>query len=374
MTNADFGSRPVVEVDLDALCENFRRLAALAPDARTAGVVKCDAYGLGAGPISRALAREAGCRIFFVAHAEEGVRLRADLAEDAPDAEIFVFHGGSPATLELFGEARLTPILNSLDQARLWAARGRGPAALHIDTGMRRLGAPAGEIAAIAEIDGLSISVLMSHLANGFDADHPANASQRDALAGAAARFPGAAVSLAASGGALLGPAYAFDMVRLGVGLYGVDPLERDDDAGSDVVAPVARLTAEVLQTQDVAPGERVGYGGTFEAKRPTRLATVALGYGDGFLRAGSNEAQAFVGGAPCPVAGRISMDLTTLDVTDAPTPVSPGDRAEFFGPNLPIEAAARACGTIGYELLTRLGPRVARRYVCARAASRDAG
>lgn len=362
-------ANPRLDVDLAAIAANYRRLASAAPAAEAAAVVKCDAYGLGAGPVARTLMAEANCRTFFVAYSEEGAALRAAIG---PGPEIFVFNGPFDETVSACRAHRLTPVLNSLEQARLWAGAAPGAAAaLHIDTGMNRLGLPLADVAAARAIAGLKVSVVMSHLACASDPANAMNERQRRNFEEAASVFPAARRSLSSSGGALFGARYGFDMVRLGVGLYGVSP----HDAPVEGICAVATLTAPVIQLREIASGQTVGYGATFTAKRRARLATVSLGYGDGFPRAGSNAARAFLGGAICPIAGRVSMDLIVLDVTGATQPVAVGDRAEFFGALLSIDEQAARCGTLGYELLTGvgglsrrsesgLGVRVERRYL----------
>ncbi|MEL7488508.1 MAG: alanine racemase [Pseudomonadota bacterium] len=354
-------STPWVAVDLAALTGNFHRVAKATPNATPAAVVKCDAYGLGLVAVSRTLAIKEKCRIFFVAHAETGARLRAALADIAPQAEIFIFNGPFEDTLELFRNHRLTPVLNSLEQVRFWATAEPGaPAAVHVDTGMNRLGLPEEEIAAVRSIPDLSVNVIMSHFACASTPGAPMLDTQYAAFRRIAAAFPGARASLASTGGAMISKDYGFDLTRLGVGVYGVGPF----DGPHPEIQPVARLVAPVIQVRRIPAGATTGYDQTFLLERDSVLATVALGYGDGFPRAGSNKARVFLAGAPCPIVGRISMDLIVIDATDAPRPVATGDEAEFYGPALPIEAAAAACGTIGYELLTGLGPRVERRYL----------
>ncbi|MGE0181766.1 MAG: alanine racemase [Parvularculaceae bacterium] len=359
---------PLLEIDLAALCRNYRRLAAATPSAEAAGVVKSDAYGLGAAAVARALHRREGCRTFFVAYSEEGAAVREAVGDDA---DIFVFNGPHEPYLDVYRRYRLTPIISTIDQARLWTTTMAGaPVAVHFDTGMRRLGMPPYEIESLANTAGLKISLVMSHLACASDPNHPMNARQRDEFIAIAARFPDARKSLSSSGGALINETFGFDMTRLGVGIYGVNPF----DAGATAVEPVARLTAPVLQVRTINAGDAVGYGASFTAQRKSILATISLGYGDGYPRAGSNRAAAWLAETRCPIAGRVSMDLIVLDVTDAPQQPQIGDRAEFFGPNHAIEEAATACGTIGYELLTGigglarprigLGARVERRYL----------
>ena len=365
-------ANPRLDIDLSAIAANYRRLAAAAPGAEPAAVVKCDAYGLGAAPVARALAAEVDCRTFFVAYSEEGASLRAALGERP---EIFVFNGPFAETIEYYRTYRLTPVLNSLEQAQLWAEAAPGAgAALHIDTGMNRLGLSPGDVAEARAIRGLNITLAMSHLACASDPTDAKNERQRRDFEEAAALFPNARRSLSSSGGALFGARYAYDMVRLGVGLYGVDP----HDTHANGLTPAATLTAPVIQTREIAGGAAVGYGATFQAQRRTQLATVSLGYGDGFPRSGSNRGCAMLGGVLCPIAGRVSMDLIVLDISAVNKAPRIGDRAEFFGMALPIDEQAARCGTLGYELLTAvgglsgprgqgaLGGRVERRYLFA--------
>jgi alanine racemase len=359
---------PRLDVDLAALCANYRRIAAACPAAEAAAVVKCDGYGLGAAAVGRALRMKENCRTFFVAYSEEGAALREAVG---PRPRIFVFNGPFPEYLPAYRAFNLTPVINTLEQARLWAREAPGAsAALHFDTGMRRLGLSSREADAVLSVDGLNVELVMSHLACASDPTHPMNAAQRAAFAAIAAKFPAAQKSLASSGGALISVEFGCDLVRLGVGLYGSSPL----DQGTFPMEPVARLTAPVIQVHEMSAGETVGYGATFKADRALRLATVALGYGDGFPRAGSNRAKAHLRGALCPIVGRVSMDLIVLDVTAAAEAVNVGDRAEFFGSMRPIDDQAADCGVIGYELLTGvgglarprkgLGGRVERRYL----------
>ena len=356
---------PWVEIDLDALCANYALLRNAAPKAETAGVVKCDAYGLGAETVARTLAQRENCRVFFVAYAEEGAKLRAALKTVEPAPTIHVFNGPLPGTLPLFETAGLTPVLNSIDQAQAWAAHRPGaPAALHADTGMNRLGVPPEDLETVSLLNGLNITLIMSHLACASEPSHPKNERQRRMFDAVAARFPNARRSLAASGGALMGAAYHYDLIRPGIALYGASPFEEDEPR----LKPVAALKAPIVQTRRAAAGESVGYGAPHRLERPSLLATAALGYGDGFPRSGSGTrtegALAFVNGGRAPVVGRVSMDLVTLDVTNMQHNTGPGDIAEFFGPNVSIHDTAGACKTISYELLTGLGGRVDRRYL----------
>ncbi|MEO0695713.1 MAG: alanine racemase [Pseudomonadota bacterium] len=357
--------QPFVEINLTNLCANYRTICDAAPNALAAAVVKCDGYGLGAGEISRCLYDREGCRVFFVAYPEEGVSLRRDIGNRS-DVEIFVFHGPTDENFSLFAEANLVPVINTLRQAKLWSDHNQSaPCALHFDTGLNRLGlSPAGVPDLLNSIK-LKPSWVMSHLTTAAVRNAPSNAEQFNSFVEVASNFPDAKRSLASSAGALIAPEFGLDMIRIGVALYGVNPL----DDRSAAVLPVARLCAQVISTGEINGGETVGYNRTFTATRPTRLATLSIGYGDGLIRAGGGtadkpKAKAYIGGAPCPIVGRISMDLIVVDTTDAPNNIAEGDIAELFGPNLSIDDQAAASRTIGYELLTGLGSRVDRRYV----------
>ncbi len=317
------------------------------------------------GPTAQRLWAE-GARSFFVARVAEGEALRR-LLDGGREARIYVLDGcpaGAGSRLEAAG---LIPVLNSLPQIEEWAAHARGrrqrlAAALHIDSGLNRLGLRLDEAQGLAQagdrLQHLELELVMSHLACGEDAASPMNPRQAAVFAEAAALFPGARRSLANSAGVLLGPDYRLDLVRPGVALYGGGPRGQRDPA----FRAVATLEAPILQVRNVRPGETVGYGATHTADCPQRIAIIAAGYADGVLRAGSPRGYGWLNGAACAFVGRISMDLIALDVTSCEA--TPGDRVELFGANLALDDAATAAGSIAYELLTRVGPRVARHYV----------
>ncbi|MEO1468463.1 MAG: alanine racemase [Pseudomonadota bacterium] len=344
-------------IDLDAIAANWRALDALSGSGvETAAVVKADAYGLGAARVGPALAA-AGARRFFVALPDEGVALRAHLdAAGHPGLAIHILGGYVAPDREAFETAALSPVLNSTAQLAAWMAGPAGPAALQIDTGMNRLGIEADALAALGPLPG-AVRFVMSHLACADEPAHPQNAAQRTAFETLTAPLARPR-SLAATGGTLMGGAWHYDMTRPGIGLYGGLPF-----AGA---RPVVRLEATVIQTRAVAPGEAVGYGATWQATRPSRIATVSTGYADGLIRAAGNgehaPAHASHRGRLLPYAGRVSMDLITLDVTDAPEVVE-GTRVDLLGPDITVDRLADACGTIGYEVLTSLGARYARHY-----------
>jgi len=336
-------------VDLNALAANFHTLAAVG-GAPVQPVVKADSYGLGAEACAGRLMAE-GARTFFVARTGEGERLRAALGAEPA---IYVLDGCLSGRAARLRAAGLRPVLNTGAQMAEWRAAGGGACGVQIDTGMNRLGFRPED--APEPFEGLDL--VMSHLACADDPSDPMNARQRDAFAEAARRYPGAIRSFANSGGAFLGPDYAFDALRPGVCLYGGGPEGRPDDR----IRAVATLAAEVLQVRDVPAGESVGYSRKFIAERPTRIATCATGYADGVLRSYSPAGQVFVAGEMRPIVGRVSMDVCAVDVTGLDVAV--GDRAELFGPNRMVDDAASAAGTIAYELMSAVTARVPRLYV----------
>lgn len=323
--------------------ENWRFFRKLAPSAAVAAVVKADGYGLGAEDAALALAR-AGARTFFTATSAEALAVRGALGEGP---QVFVLNGPFAEDVAHFGAAKLIPVLNSLEQIRLWSARG--PAALHIDTGMNRLGIGPEELphAAIALKDA-SLTFVMSHLACASAPSHEKNTAQRRRFIDAATLFPKAPLSLAATAGTLIGPDYHFDLVRPGIGLYGSGGL----DTGNPNLAAAATIEAPILQVRDVEPGETFGYGATFTASKKMRTATVAVGYADGMLRSLGGRGYGVLGGVKRPILGRISMDLVIIDVTDC-AEAAPGEMVEFLGPNAPLDEVAALAGTLSYEVLT---------------------
>ena len=334
-------------IDLDAVIANWRALDKMT-SVETAAVVKADGYGLGAATVARALAK-AGARKFFVAVAEEGAAVRQALG---PGPEISVFAGHMRGDTDMIHDLVLTPMLNSLDQiTRHFQSLPGHPFGIQLDTGMNRLGMEWDEWAAIAEIAlAQKPTVVMSHLACADDPDHPMNAYQLDQFH---QMTDGISTprSLAATGGLLLGSKYHFDMCRPGVGLYGGLPF-----GGA---RPVAHLDVPVIQIRDLNEGEVVGYGNAWQAERPSRIATVASGYADGLIRAMSDKATFYHGDTPCPVIGRVSMDLITVDITDLR---EDPPYLTLLGTIQTVDKLATAADTIGYEILTSLGARYTRR------------
>ena len=335
-------------VDLQALAANYRTLERIG-GAPAHPVVKADSYGLGASACAERLMAE-GARTFFVARRLEGEQLRAALG---PEPAIYVLDGCLSGRAARLRAADLRPVLNTNAQLAEWRAAGGGACGVQIDTGMNRLGFR--PEAAPEPFPGLDL--VLSHLACADDPAEPMNARQRDAFAAAATRYPGTVRSFANSGGVFLGADYGFDASRPGICLYGGGPEGRPDDR----IRPVATLMAEVLQVREVRAGESVGYSRGFVAEAPRRIATVAAGYADGVLRSYSPAGQVQVGGALRPIVGRVSMDVCAIDVTGLEVAV--GDPVELFGPNRALDDAAAAAGTVAWELLTSVGPRVTRLY-----------
>lgn len=358
----------LLTIDLGAIQENYRGLRARLRGAACAAVVKADGYGLGAAEVGPALAR-AGARDFFVALPCEGLALREALAGLEPAPRIFILNGFAAGLGTDFLAAGLIPVLNSLGQIAAWqdTARSAGaalPAAIHIDSGMSRLGLPPAELDALAgdpgRLDGLEPLLVMSHLACAEEAENPKNREQLDLFQAARARLPALPASFANSSGIFLGPGFHFDLARPGVALYGVNPTPGQ----SNPMAQVVRLQARILQIREIDAPTTVGYGAAFRAAGPTRIATVAAGYADGYLRSLSSCGTAFLAGIATPVVGRISMDLITLDVTQVPAErLHPGALVDLLQPGDGLDRLAEEAGTIGYEILTSLGRRYRRVY-----------
>ena len=358
----------VLTVDLDALVANWRKLEKTAVPAECSAVIKANAYGCGIEPVARALAK-AGCKTFFVATLDEAAIARAAL----PSAPLYVLNGFTQNTGDAYAKIDARPVIGELNELAEWDVFCRrtgwaGGAGIHIDTGMQRLGLT------IAEAQGLiprihagdhGISLVMSHLACAESLNHPMNARQLATFREAASAFSGVPASLSNSSGIFLGNPFHFDMVRPGAALYGVNPTPEADNP----MLPVVDLKARIVQIRDVERGESVGYGGNWTTRRPTRLAIVSTGYADGYFRAGSSNdgtrgAEVMVAGKRCPVAGRISMDLTAVDITDLDkNAVRRGHLVTLIGDGITVDELAHHFGTIGYEVLTSLGSRYTRVY-----------
>jgi alanine racemase len=356
----------VLTVDLDAIAANYRLLAARAAGAVVAGVMKADAYGLGMDRVAPALVR-AGCRVFFTAHLDEGVRLRGIVPADCT---IHVLHGPPPGTAADFVAHGLIPVLNDPGQMREWSALcarlgRRLAAAVQVDSGMSRMGLSPADLAALGDprdwLSPFEPVLLMSHLACADVPDHPMNARQRERFDAIRATFPAIRASLANSSAVFLGADFHYDLVRPGAALYGINPQPGRENPLRQAVS----LDARIVQVRTIDAGDVVGYGARYVADGPRRIATIGVGYADGWLRALSGRGFAYVDGVRVPVAGTVSMDSITLDVTGIPDArLAPGMTVELLGPNQHVDAVAAEAGTIGYEILTRLGGRFERIYV----------
>ncbi len=363
---------PHLTIDLAALASNWLHLNDKSPDVETSAVVKANAYGLGIEQVVPALAG-AGCKTFFVAMVEEGVRVRACL----PEARIFILNGIFSDTVATAIEFDLVPVLSTFDQISIWSAMASGrPCAIHVDTGMNRLGLSLEEAETLGEdvalIKKSGAEVVMSHLACGDEPAHPLNKAQLERFQTIASLFKGLERSLANSAAILSNPDMHFDLTRPGVALYG-------GEAINDVpnpMRPVVTARTRILQICSAKKGDAVGYGATYIPKRDSKVAICSAGYADGFHRSSSGSGVplrnanteggwGMLGKTRVPIIGRVSMDLTAFDVTDVPEEEIKDDPwIELFGHNIAVDDAARACGTIGYELLTGLGSRYVREYV----------
>jgi alanine racemase len=363
-------------IDLDAIAENWRRLDAKHPGA-TAAVLKANAYGLGATHVASKLLAT-GCHNFFTAHLSEALEIsplihpslrpQRSHPEIADPPMLAVLHGILPGEEKIFFERNITPVLCSLPDIALWRAEAARrettlPALIHIDTGMSRTGLAPAELATLKDdpslLDGLKIRYVMTHLVSAEIPTDPINQTQLTRFNAAKPLFPTAGASLANSSGTFLGENFTADLTRPGAALYGVNPTP----GCPNPMRPVVTLSARILQIREIPQGETVGYNGIWTAPRPSRIATVAVGYADGYHRSLSNTGKAFWNGDEIPLVGRVSMDLTTYDITDWPD-LREGASLELLGKNHPVDALAAEAGTNGYEILTSLGRRYQRRYL----------
>lgn len=361
-------------VDTAAVAANYRSLQAMAPNARCAAVIKADAYGLGAIPLAHCL-MDTGCKEFFVATCEEGVLLRQGLKSTPQPLPpnnipiIYVLHGVCRSEIDTFREHQLIPVLNSHEQLALWRTEAQRqqkslPCILHFDTGLHRLGFDDAEVEKLIEsptsMEGLDIRVIMSHLACSDDPLQEKNRIQRARFEKHIKRLPKTEYSIANSSGIYLGSDYHYDILRPGAALYGVNPTPDDENP----IRQVITLQAPVLQTRHIKSGESIGYGITYTANAPHRIATLAIGYADGILRCSGNVAHAYFEQYTLPIIGRVSMDLIMVDITETPEGLIHTDSLiTFVDANHTVGELARASDTIGYEILTRLGRRYTREY-----------
>lgn len=353
----------ILTVDLDAIRANYRMLSGALGGARCAGVVKADGYGLGAAKVARALMME-GCDTFFVAHLNEGIALRGAIGA-AP--VIYILNGLAPGSEAMAASAGLRPVLNSLEQIAGWRelAQARGvsfPAALQVDSGMSRMGLAPSEVDVVAAdaslLAGVEVTLVMSHLACADEPENPANRIQLENFRALKAKLPQAPASLANSSGIFLGAEFHFDLARPGAALYGINPVPGRDNPLRQVVS----LSAKVIQIRTLQGGEGIGYGHIAEARSGMRLATIAIGYADGWHRRSASAA--WFEDVRLPFIGRVSMDSIIVDISALePGRIESGDLVELIGPHQGVDDIAGHAGTIGYEMLTALGHRFHRVY-----------
>ena len=361
-------SAGILSIDLDALAANWRLLKSRLNGADCGASIKAYAYGLGADRTAATL-YDAGCRHFFVALPDEGIALRRTLSALGDDAIIHILSGPLPAsgiaTLNACLEHRLTPVLNSLEDIAAWKKTcPEAPADIHVDTGMLRLGLSPDDMAMLAadpeKLSGLNIGHIISHLASAEETGSRQNRQQLDDFNRTRKLFPGISASLANSSGIFLGGDYHFDLARPGCALYGINPTPDRPNP----MAQVIRLQGKILQVRDVDTPQTVGYGATHKIRQKGRVATVGVGYADGYLRSLSNKGIGYLGNFRVALVGRVSMDLITFDVTDIPGDLAvPGAMIDLIGPENPVDKVATDAGTIGYEILTGLGRRYHRIY-----------
>ena len=356
----------ILTIDLEAVRANYRLLRATGAGATCAGVLKADAYGLGMAQVAAALVAE-GCTVFFTAHLDEGIRLRTLVP---PASTIYVLHGPMPGHAAACVDHDLIPVLNDPGQIAEWRALantlGRAlPAAIQVDTGMSRMGLAPADLARLTAdphwLAGIDLRLVMSHLACADEARHPVNERQRLNFEAARAHFPGVPASLANSSAVFLGDGYRFDLLRPGAALYGINP----QPGAPNPLRQAVSLSARVVQLRTIGAGDIVGYGARYVAPGPRRIATIGIGYADGWLRALSGISHAWVDGVAVPFVGTVSMDSITLDVSALPEGrLAPGDTVDLLCAQQTVDDVAAQAGTIGYEVLTRLGSRFERRYL----------
>lgn len=357
-----FSSTPVLQIDKSVIRENYLNLEKLAHSSKIAAVVKADCYGLGADVLPP-FYEELGCREFFVACVEEGIRLRHALSNG--DSKIFILNGVFTDTAPILHEHSLIPVINDLDQLALWQGFARSkscilPVVIHIDTGLNRLGIGPSEISGLEQFEGLEIELLMSHFASSDIEDSKQNDGQIRLFEEISARLPGLRRSICNSAGIFHQNPKHYDMVRPGAALCG---LITHPEATKYINNPIS-LQAPIIAMRELSPGQQVGYNATFEATDNMRIATLPIGYADGYMRIHSNQGLMYLDNKPVKVLGRVSMDLTVIDVSDIdPAKLSPGTMVEIFGLNQTPSDLAAMVDTVPQEIITSLGKRLERKY-----------
>ncbi len=358
----------ILEVNLDTISNNYINLKkTLKKKVCCAAVVKANAYGLGINKISKILF-DSGCRVFFVSNMLEGIELRSILRKEKENnkAAIYILHGPSEKNLNEFKNYNLRPVLNSLYQLKKWeeyslSENYKSKIAIHIDSGMNRLGLNRNEVEEIIKnkfhLKNFNISLIMSHLSNAEEADSPSNDSQKEYFDKISKFFPDSKKSLANSAATLSNSKYHYDMVRTGIILYIGSKFSNISAKLKNSVS----LKTHIISISEINKSETVGYGSTFKAKKKTKIATIPIGYADGFPRSLSNSGFAYINNKKVDIIGRISMDLTVVDITNIETEI--GSEVIIFGTNSNLDDIAASGNTISYELLTNLGSRYKRKY-----------
>jgi alanine racemase len=354
-----------IEINTKAIAQNFKTLQGMLTHGLCAAVLKADAYGFGLKEIAPLLHQE-GCQNFFVAHLDEALLLRKILK----DSQIYVLSGLLPQTSDLFIEHSLIPVLNDFGMLLEWVEHAHKlgknlPAVLHFDTGMRRSGFDHADLNHLFEnktlLKDLNIHFVMSHLVSSHDSQDPLNLQQKDLFDALRLHFPNVQASLADTGGIYLGPKYHYDIARPGKGLFGL----YSPPSGTHALRPCLKLFGRILQVRTAQQGESVGYGATHILQRHSKLATIGIGFADGYDRRLSNTGYMLIQGLKAPVVGRISMDYTVIDVTDIPESLCyVGGWAELVNETLTLDTLAHSIGTISRELSTGFGQRLSRQYV----------
>ncbi|MBX3486927.1 MAG: alanine racemase [Candidatus Paracaedibacteraceae bacterium] len=355
-------------VNLDLVAHNYNHLKSMTATAECSAVLKADGYGMGAIPMALRLMRE-GCKSFFVAFADEGVALREAFIDRGLDADIYILNGFFPGSEGVYADFHLIPALTDLDQVARWQAfchmSGRKlPAALHVDTGMTRTGLPSKEYMTLASnpqlLEGMDLKLVLSQMVYSHDENLTFTQQQRQRFEQAIRHMPKMKASLAKSGVVFLGQEYHYDMVRPGIALHGVNPT----NAKNNPLIQTMELWGRIYQIQDVAVGQSIGYSQTFVAANARRVATIGVGYADGYPWAMANKGYVFIAGQKCPILGRVSMDVITVDVTDIPeSQLEIGGWAQLVGRDIPVDEIAKTAGTVPYEILLRMGDRFRRVY-----------
>ena len=344
-----------IDINLEAIAQNWRYFNKIAPNSMVAGVIKADAYGLGVDKVAHRL-QNIGCNNYFVATLKEAIEVRQAISASS---QLFVLGGFFDSEIEIFSEFDIIPVINSIEQLE-FVKNSDLKLALHIDTGMNRLGLrPEQAVDNAKAINDLNLALVMSHLVSSSDRNDPLNKKQLETFSQAASYF-NVPKSLSASGGTMLGGEYQFDLVRPGIGLYGGAPIDNEENP----LATVVSLYAPILQVRTVKAGETIGYSATYLAQNDMKIATIGLGYADGFLRSAGSKGIAYAGGKICPILGKISMDMIAIDISDCEVALKCGDFVEFLGENVKIDEQAKHMDTISYEILTRLGNRFKRNYL----------